>query len=470
MMATRQAPCLPWYVTILVFLATVGTVHYISVAYHGVILVKSSQQRTTKKAQQLTNASLHREQQLQLLVNGNASIASDILRIWHVPEHFSIVVELKTNGNCPDPFLRGRLSGPALSIMKWHTPNLNFTQSTHQITGHYRVPHPGIYFVEILAVFCARHFINDTVCVQDYQRLCITSPNATIQVAHAATADSLVPNKDGWNNMTISAITPIVKKTSTLAANNHFWLVRPDAQSIAPLETRMQPPFCSAKSENASTLVCQQYTDVTRFETYTFDWPAQASVAAQLQSVTTLQQPLCFLGRSHSREMRNHLVGIVPHMEWIDRVYPYHVDPTTIYQMKHRKHCDKMVIAMGQWPASFNPPGLTTPANFEIQMQELLMRLNQTFAPSSLFLRSIHYAPLNFRTLACPPQDWRNPQVIEAYNRALRRLAVKFGVRYIDTNDIIGPVWDSSSDWNHFLGEAGKIEATYVAGTVYGLV
>ena len=35
-------------------------------------------------------------------------------------------------------------------------------------------------------------------------------------------------------------------------------------------------------------------------------------------------------------------------------------------------------------------------------------------------------------------------------------------VRFVDTNFIIGPTWDASSDWDHVANHASHVEALYL--------
>ena len=47
---------------------------------------------------------------------------------------------------------------------------------------------------------------------------------------------------------------------------------------------------------------------------------------------------------------------------------------------------------------------------------------------------------------ACPPTDWRSPPVIDMYNQITKRLCEKFKIPLIETNDIIGIMWDGARD------------------------
>jgi hypothetical protein len=88
----------------------------------------------------------------------------------------------------------------------------------------------------------------------------------------------------------------------------------------------------------------------------------------------------------------------------------------------------------------------------------------------TIYLRSINYNPLGGKHAACPPVDFRSPMVIDGYNAILKRLAAEFHVPFIDTNFIVGPMWDQAIDWNHYHGEVGNQIAKYIIARVLNLV
>jgi hypothetical protein len=75
------------------------------------------------------------------------------------------------------------------------------------------------------------------------------------------------------------------------------------------------------------------------------------------------------------------------------------------------------------------------------------------------------YNPLGDQISSCPATDWRSPPVIDGYNSIIKSLCEKYELTYLDTNDIIGPMWDSSNDWCHLSEKAGMAEAFYLLST-----
>ena len=142
--------------------------------------------------------------------------------------------------------------------------------------------------------------------------------------------------------------------------------------------------------------------------------------------------------------------------------------------------CNSLVIGIGQWPAGW-PEGRPQlfneyKGNMENMLQHLIKlkhNIEQNNSGHSektlnLYLRSMHYNALGMRWTACPPTEWRNPFVVDGYNLIAKQLSSesKGIVEFIDTNFIIGPMWDSPDDWCHFRNEAGQQDALFLLARV----
>jgi hypothetical protein len=84
----------------------------------------------------------------------------------------------------------------------------------------------------------------------------------------------------------------------------------------------------------------------------------------------------------------------------------------------------------------------------------------------SVLVRNVHYNPLGERISKCPSEDWRNPMLIDLYNKALRTKCRALNITFVDTNFIMGPVWDTATDWCHYDGKHGRAEALHLAKLV----
>lgn len=61
----------------------------------------------------------------------------------------------------------------------------------------------------------------------------------------------------------------------------------------------------------------------------------------------------------------------------------------------------------------------------------------------------------------CPLEDWRNPPVIGMYNQITKQKCKEFDIPLIDTNDIMGMIWDRAEDWCHYRDISSDIEIMY---------
>jgi hypothetical protein len=80
----------------------------------------------------------------------------------------------------------------------------------------------------------------------------------------------------------------------------------------------------------------------------------------------------------------------------------------------------------------------------------------------SLFQIHNSYNPLGDAHTTCRPHDWRYPPLIDEYNSIIDSLCKEYNVSYIDTNDIVGPLWDSGSDWCHQSQKVNQVENIYM--------
>ncbi len=94
--------------------------------------------------------------------------------------------------------------------------------------------------------------------------------------------------------------------------------------------------------------------------------------------------------------------------------------------------------------------------------------------------RSINYNPLGGLIGACPPTDWRSPAVIDGYNSVVQHVieelhidtAMKISighdkgsssvVQFVDTDFLVGPIWDAASDWCHLDQPLALLQGVYI--------
>ena len=86
---------------------------------------------------------------------------------------------------------------------------------------------------------------------------------------------------------------------------------------------------------------------------------------------------------------------------------------------------------------------------------------------SKVFMRSVNYNGMSVAITHCPPYDHRSPPVIDMMNSVLHRLTMELKIPYIDTNDIMGPMWDSAQDYCHPKGKVFTAEVEYILHYIF---
>jgi hypothetical protein len=418
-----------------------------------------------------------------LPINPTGTMAADILSMRHVPKNDSIVIDFHPDGRCPRPYLRGRLSGPALVLLEWSSG----THAAQQI-GQYRVPVSGTYFLEIIVITCqdfsrSIDFDFQNTCLEDPQNHRLTRSNVRISI-----------QKNPASTTTTTAAASGIRHKSTLG----YWMHQSDERAAGndytAMYTRFQPRGCLRLDDpthehfHMPPQHCIEPTNWNRYEPYTrfryyepdgrpkMDFPPTAKDIQATHPTT-----ICLLGASHSRTIKASMVNYHNfsyinnniQIEWINAKYPRNIPNQTITEEIAGK-CHKIILAVGQWPASFSGGKPTLFASFQLEMTKLFGRLQDHLPPGTeVWARSIHENPLNERIAGyCPPRDWRSPTVVEGYNMVIRQAVANArpGIQFVDTSFIVSPLWDASTDWGHVCPQASHVEALYLVAVVMGLV
>eukprot|EP00598_Pedospumella_elongata_P001086 CAMPEP_0184981682 /NCGR_PEP_ID=MMETSP1098-20130426/11311_1 /TAXON_ID=89044 /ORGANISM="Spumella elongata, Strain CCAP 955/1" /LENGTH=132 /DNA_ID=CAMNT_0027505263 /DNA_START=111 /DNA_END=509 /DNA_ORIENTATION=- len=104
-----------------------------------------------------------------------------------------------------------------------------------------------------------------------------------------------------------------------------------------------------------------------------------------------------------------------------------------------------------------------TQTKYQEEMRRVMTLMqNYDRNQTQVFVRSENYTPLMARQTTCPPTDYRYPLMIDMYNNVLKQLSKELGVEYIDTNHIMGPMWDSAQDWYHPVGKVAIAEVEWI--------
>ncbi len=428
--------------------------------------------------------------QSQESMTGPSQLVSEVESISHFPYESKISVKFKRGGRqCFKPYLTGRLSGPYLSLItRWEEvaqtekhgnasfQNGNHTENNsavHEIIAYYEVPDAGHYFLEILGILC-----NDIGLNEHYEGKCLEDP-ANHRITHMSASIYAVK---------VSASTYGRSRELLRDHRDGFWKWSINTP-VEPLFTRYQPIGCRNESDKFDSR-CSVPMSLERFDPYEFyyvghtrDNSVKTTSVEKRANIIKSQALhanraddniiLCFVGQSHAREMARevrlwleswNVTNII--VKHVDRArYPSEVTKSYIQEYTTKFKCTKSIIAAGQWSAAKLPVIKKPPTTFLEyfgEVREMIQNL-KVMNTTGVHLRSIHYNALGDVKIKCPPQDWRSPPVIDGFNRMIRILAETMDVPFIDTNFIIGPMWDSGGDFCHYRNDkVARAEALYV--------
>ena len=102
-----------------------------------------------------------------------------------------------------------------------------------------------------------------------------------------------------------------------------------------------------------------------------------------------------------------------------------------------------------------------------IQIHVCQFHHSKTLHPWRYHHSTRSYNPIGDMIGSCPPEDWRNPPVMDMYNQITRKMANKHNITVIDTNEIVGITWDRSEDWCHIKDISGDLESWYMLYRLY---
>ena len=425
-------------------------------------------------------------------INPNSTIASDIASIYHDPTNAMVLIQMKDNATCHDPLLRGRLSGQTMALIEWqhqqqqyhnnssNNNNNNNNNNNKWIQGTYQAGLVGSHFLEIIVLLChnltpkemiSQSFLMKTAletCLENPDRNEITPPGSRINVIRSM----------GFHDHD-------QQNSSTSNSPTGYWRNFQRPQLRKPVRTRYQTYECyqvqtgTRSRDKLSRATCMVQTNLRRFNPYQYYW----NPSPLLDSINNLHSDLnntitrngnkiiCALGASHSRVLANHWRNLFPefsHTVNFTQVYAlFPRNVTSQFVQEELNSCSDIVVGFGQWDAGFPEGYPTLPFDFREEMVRLFKTLGSTLKSTTrVFLRSMHYNPIGFKISMCLPTDWRSPFMVDAYNLVLKGVAEEMSITFIDTNFIIGPMWDATSDWCHYDNKVGLVEARYILSQV----
>jgi hypothetical protein len=243
--------------------------------------------------------------------------------------------------------------------VKWEDGNVTSANGELFVVGHYNVPSPGKYFIEIIVTICQQ--LNMDVNVT---RLCLVDP-----VHHRLTQENATIDADMES--------AIRDEKSRIG----FWFNNMNIDNLTPLYTRYQPDGCRLP-ENHATERCQVPVDTARYDPYEFKFFQSFSLEEQLRGKAGR---VCFVGASHSRVLTRFSNTIVTKLG-IQNFAAYHSDIRFVSNLTHmaaqemQNRCTKVVVGMGQWDVS---RAVSRPTSF-VEYRKLLLEAMSVFVKTLL--------------------------------------------------------------------------------------
>jgi len=327
-------------------------------------------------------------------------------------------------GSTPSPTIANQATGTLLSVLEF-----------------FPIHHAGIYNLEILHISCNS---TDKSLVTD----CLPNSLGLITLNEAFSIEL------GASNNNVSSRIGWVRQKSNLTLD----------ESIT---TRMQI---------GNTSECDTCSN-SWFDKYNITLPDL------VQNPDGTNCTICLVGASHSRHMAQAMNTAFQMKQpscraiHFDIKFPQDfVNPNFNVNGNITKHkCTDVIVAMGQWALSWkNGDQFQSQHDFKRHMTNVVDSFLADHPDKRLTLRSLHYHPLSKIILDCKPTDWRSPMLTDTYNDMLMQIAEShpafhMGSKlcFVDTSEVVRPVWDTPDDWSHYGMKAGVPEAIFLLNQIW---
>ena len=342
-------------------------------------------------------------------------------------------------------------TAPAMMMMK-HVQRLSTLE-------FFSVHHAGTYFLEILHIACNA---TDESLVSD----CLPNTvetltlNAPFQIELKALPTTTTTTTTTQENTTTTTTTGVMRWTREK-------------------ESKVLDRAITTRIQNTNSSSCNTCSN-DWFNNYTLHLPHLVDHPPDDPHCT-----VCLIGASHSRHMALAMNVAFQerqpacHAVHFDIKFPQEYDNlqnNVTKRMEHQK-CTDVIVAMGQWALSWkNGKNFQSRKDFQRHMVRVVDSFHRHFPETRFTLRSLHYHPLSNIILSCKPTDWRSPMLTDAYNEVLMQIADHHEAfrrdnnslfRFVDTSEMVRPVWDTPDDWSHYSPKVGVEEAIFLLNQIW---
>lgn len=318
----------------------------------------------------------------KIQMNPNSTMAKDIINIEHKPSQSQIMIYLENQRRCKQPQLKGRLSGPLLLNISWEKQLQKRDLDGREIevlTGHYRVPQAGRYYLEIIVLMCQELQYDAwarPICLEDPDYHRVTGDGVFIDV-----------EENSINSHELN-------QTDTIIG---YWYNTMENGSYEPLYTRYQPQDCRGSNRTLSR--CKEPMDVSRFDPYQFRFQYKnLSIDSLERKLKGNNHKVCFIGASHARVLVNKAKRLLKRLGIENGfVEMYNNEFARDFQEEGvasiiDKNCTKIVIGTGQWDAGHPYYEPTSFPAYELTLMGMVEMLLEMFGAAGtkieIFFRS----------------------------------------------------------------------------------
>eukprot|EP00035_Acanthoeca_spectabilis_P026884 m.464625 g.464625 ORF g.464625 m.464625 type:complete len:428 (+) comp23621_c0_seq1:167-1450(+) len=387
---------------------------------------------------------------------------------WHDPLQGNRTLRVKYNPlRCPHPYFVVRAIGAELADapMRQADDPLVFA-------GTFPSHLNGTYMIDVTLLTCSDNRALRHPNPRYYNAGTLYSENCALPVPEVVARYPVVFTAD---------------KQQEKKERSGAWVLRPGFSPPVghDIDIRYQTKECLASSD----IKHKQFPPECQYSaanSYTYEAVGQAEAIARTKEYPKTHDgalpTYCFVGASHGRDVGAAFAAVAnstlatmhylraTHLRAIPNLLKalHAGDVHDTHTGVRVTHCTNFILHIGQWDLGI-PEGKWTPHDTWRNHAKLTCSTLNTALKNgtigSARVLTINYIPMMAWMLNCPPNDWRQPWVIDVYNDMLKSECTKNGIQVVDTNaQVIGPIWDSAWDWCHFNGPGFTALAKFMYG------
>mmetsp|Transcript_55199 Transcript_55199/g.66457 ORF Transcript_55199/g.66457 Transcript_55199/m.66457 type:complete len:470 (+) Transcript_55199:17-1426(+) len=383
-------------------------------------------------------------------LNPHAELYPDVVSIIHIPDDRLIKITLKPDAQCSHPYLKGRLSGKALTMIKWEKQQQQQRQP-NEIFGYYEAPMEGFFFLEIIAVYCNSVPDDASNCLTPGESFRVTANDVEIHVTKPSPAI-----KGYW---TSPVHVPLYTRWKENRDGGTASLVPFDRLTFQTHSKTMNDKFSVLGTTSAGR---HRHRMESRHRTQERD----ECLYTDGGDTTTLPCDLCVVGdTTHSHRAVTFL------QELLEGVRIGGVTTSSNPELLLESQIDLFVNRCQTLLIEFS--GRDDDSVSAIEVKTLMQNVKYWLESLRHHPRVIGWrnnagtvlsVPLEVnKTLACPPKDQRNVVYDDVSDEALEGVFVEMGREWIDTRWISEALWDAGDGRDELYYSVEFVQTWFIA-------